>query len=90
MPALTIVDLPICLQCVFRNENGEAKHSMISEHRDIGGGLGEECDDIKLLKGGLGVSASGWRVRLNPMTPRPIAFHYLEPRSVHRIYRLQQ
>ena len=47
-----------------------------------GGGLGEECDGIKLLKGGLGVSASGWWGRLNPMTPRPIPFHYLQPRSM--------
>ncbi len=40
------------------------------EHQDNGGGLGEECDGIKVLKGGLGVSASGWRGRLNPMTPK--------------------
>ena len=55
--------------------NDEAKDSMMLEHQDNGGGLGEECDGIKLLKGGLGVSASGWWVHLNPMTPRPIVFH---------------
>jgi hypothetical protein len=55
---------------------------MMLEHQDKGGGLGEECDGIKVLKGGLGVSASGWWGRLNPMTPRPIPFHYLQPRSM--------
>jgi hypothetical protein len=49
-------------------------------------GLGEECDGIKVLKGGLGVSASGWWGRLNPITPRPIAFHYLQPRSMRLLH----
>ena len=58
---------------------------MMLEHQDNGGGLGEECDGIKVLKGGLGVSASGWWVRLNPMTPRPIAFRNLQPRTMRRL-----
>ncbi len=59
---------------------------MMLEHQDNGGGLGEECDGIKLLKGGLGVSASGWWGRLNPMTPRPIPFHYLQPRIMRLLH----
>ncbi len=54
MSDLTIVDLSHCLKCVLRNENGEAKDSMMLEHQDTEGGRGEECDGMKILKGGLG------------------------------------
>jgi hypothetical protein len=42
---------------------------MMLEHQDKGGGLGEECDGMKILKGGLGVPASGWWVERPSGTP---------------------
>eukprot|EP00802_Teleaulax_amphioxeia_P021818 Tamp_22204.p1 GENE.Tamp_22204~~Tamp_22204.p1 ORF type:complete len:155 (-),score=4.79 Tamp_22204:285-749(-) len=45
-------------------------------------GLDAQCHDIPVFLPGLGVSASGWWGRLNPLTSRPVAFHYLQPRAL--------
>ena len=47
-----------------------------------------ECGAIGVFEPGLGVSASPWWGRLNRITRRAVAFHYLSPRAMRHIHSL--
>ncbi len=66
----------------------DAARALASTETRGGGGWGcwGECA-VEVEQGGLGVAGSAWWGRTTPLAPRPVSFHYLQPRAMRLLHR---